>query len=114
MQDLAPTPEPTPPRTGGRPPATEQDAAALLGRARAITEGLEHWEATLVGRAVALVSQDPEDVLLARLLKAFGAQVTFLSPAPVAWSADHHPAAVRCLAEVLARQTQALDVEALL
>src|SRR5262245_49527343 len=114
MQDLTPTPGPTAPRTRGRLEPAEQDAVALLDRARVLVEGLEHREAGLVGRAVVLVSLDPEDVLLARLLKAYGAQVTFLGPAPLAWSVGHHPRVVHCLAEVLAREAPTLDVEALL
>jgi glycosyltransferase involved in cell wall biosynthesis/2-polyprenyl-3-methyl-5-hydroxy-6-metoxy-1,4-benzoquinol methylase len=84
---------------------------ALLERARALADGLERREATLVGQSVCLVSNDPDDVLLARLLRAYGAQVTFLSPTPVTWSADYHPGAVRCLWELLEHKTWGLDLD---
>ncbi len=97
--------------TSGRLPATEADALAILERARAIADGLERREATLVGRRVCLVSSAPDDVLLARLLRAYGADVTFLSPSPVVWSDDYHPGAARCLGGLLEHKTSGLDLD---
>src|SRR5262245_31723905 len=112
MLDPSAMPTPCAPRTGGgRSPAGEADALALVERARAIADGLERREATLVGQTVCLVSNDPEDVLLARLLRAYGAQVTFISPAAVTWSADYHPAAVRRLGGLLELKTCGLDLD---
>jgi glycosyltransferase involved in cell wall biosynthesis/2-polyprenyl-3-methyl-5-hydroxy-6-metoxy-1,4-benzoquinol methylase len=110
MPDPSATPC-APPTTSGRAPASEADARALLERARAIADGLERRDATLVGQTVCLVSNDPDDVLLARLLRAYGAQVTFLCPAAVTWSADYHPGAVRCLGSLLEDSTWGLDLD---
>lgn len=102
----------TVPTAGDRLPASAADATAVLERAQAIAAGLEHREATLVGQRVGLVSHDPEDVLLARVLKAYGAHVTFLSPVAVSGLTDYQSGAVQRLADVLRQQTVGLDLDA--
>ena len=57
-----------------------ESARRLLDRIEALASRLEYGAATLVGRRVAVVSPDPGDAMLARLLLAFGATPTFLGP----------------------------------
>ncbi len=107
MLDASPNPGDNAPRTASAP-----DAAELLAWTDALVKGLEHREATLVGRSAAIVSDDPDDVLLARLLKAYGARVTFIGPAPIAGSEDYHAAMTRHLLDLLEREAWAPDLDA--
>ncbi len=89
------------------------DPTALIARARTIVAGLEHRQATLVDLRVGLVSDDPEDVWLAHLLKAYGAQPAFLHPEPVSLSDSTCADRVGRLVATLKRQGSDLNLDAL-
>src|SRR5262249_5701761 len=88
--------------------ATWEDAVRaagerLLQRTFAVVSGLADGEAGLISRPVCLISDHADDLLFARLLTCFGAQVTFVCAEAPRWRPGWHPAIVDYVTDYLER-----------